>query len=153
MNLVTHKPKLKPVVWLFLAGATAVALTFLGTTSHSAPDLNKLKSKLDKLKIEITKLNDDLHCRKDTDCDFVELGAKPCGGPREHLIYSKKNPKASAVKRKAADYSALEKQINGLEQLVSECSALLPPDVKCMKKTCVNAAADAGTGAATERPQ
>jgi hypothetical protein len=112
---------------------TLCAVTF---NANATPDLKLLKEKHDRLASDIPRLNDNLKCKKDTDCDSLEYGAKPCGGPREYLIFSKKSPKASALKRKVAEFSALEKQINTIEQSMGDCMVTMPPLVHCKKKKC-----------------
>lgn len=137
----------RALLLVIAAGATAVLTTAVQLTdAHSAPDLAKFKAKREKLKNEIAALNSDpkdLRCTADTDCDYVELGAKPCGGPRSYIVFSKKSEKASAVKRKAGEFTALDKKINEAEQMMSDCMAVLPPELRCSNSLCVDAAAPA----------
>lgn len=130
----------RPLLLVLFSALLAALVTTTVSKSESAPDLGKLKAKRDQLSQEIAKLNADPHdlkCKKDTDCDFLELGSKPCGGPREYLAYSKRHGKLSALKRKVGELTSIEKQINALEQLMSDCMVQLPPGIKCVNKSCV----------------
>jgi hypothetical protein len=109
--------------------------------------VDKLKEKRAQLKKEIAFLTSDkrdLACEADLDCDTIPLGSKSCGGPRQYLIISKKSDKASAVERKAAEFTALDKQINEIEQVASTCEVVMPPEVHCVQKLCVAKAGSTG---------
>lgn len=125
----------KPLILLAIAALATIGTTL---TSSAARDPAKLKLQRDKLRREITALSSDRACTRDSDCATVELGSKSCGGPKEYLLYSKPNTKETLLKRRAAEYTAIDKRVNEIEQLMSDCMFVSPPGVKCVAKTCTD---------------
>lgn len=136
------------VSWRQLTRRLALALMISVTWATASPpalaqgprnkvlDKETIQSKRAKLKNEIEALNQDLTCESHSDCDVLEMGVKPCGGPWRHLTYSKKNTKASALKRKVSDYNGLDKSFNEASNIMSDCGVQLPPEVRCVEKAC-----------------
>ena len=118
----------------------------MGAAKHSAKEskpvsVDDMIERRTVMSDEITDLTKPLTCSLDRDCAVVEMGVKPCGGPWKHLIYSRKNKKASTLKRKIADYNKLDGKINEAQQLMSDCSMTMPPQPKCQKHVCIDTAA------------
>ena len=56
------------------------------------------------------------------DCRYAGLGAKPCGGPWEYIVYSVSSTDSTALTDKLAAYEAFEAEMNELYGYVSDCS-------------------------------
>lgn len=120
----------------------------LGSLAHAAGDLAKLTSKREALNNDVMRLVQPLKCSADTDCAALEMGVKPCGGPWKYVIYSKKNSKVATLKKKLADYNALDQKINEQQQTMSDCMVSVKPSPKCVNKMCIDSANANAAGAA-----
>ncbi len=81
-------------------------------------------------------------CSSSSVCRTIGLGVKPCGGPRQYLIYSTAATDSVRLAREVARYNEAEANRNRQEGLVSDCRALVRPQVSCISGRC---AATAGT--------
>lgn len=70
-------------------------------------------------------------------CNYIAFGSKPCGGPREYLLFS------SAVNLNELEilvnaYNEMEHQFNIQTNAISDCAFVLPPNqVNCVNGNCV----------------
>ncbi len=71
-------------------------------------------------------------CEVDSDCQFMAFGAKPCGGPRSYLYYSKKTLDENAFKSKVGDYYELDKKNNAATGTISTCDFIEPLTPRCV---------------------
>jgi hypothetical protein len=69
-------------------------------------------------------------------CRTLALGSKPCGGPRQYLVYSLAVTDSARLAADAARYNQAEAQKNRDEGLVSDCSMLIAPQVSCVSGKC-----------------
>jgi hypothetical protein len=76
-------------------------------------------------------------CSSPAVCRTLPLGSKPCGGPRQYLVYSLDVTDSARLAADAARYNQAEARRNREEGLVSDCSMLLPPQVSCVSRKCV----------------
>ncbi len=131
---------------------SGICFLFLSLSVHAAENnVTVLKETKQSLKKEITLLNNDLHCKKRSDCEALELGAKPCGGPMAYLTVSKKNKKHSEIKKKVAQYMDNDKTLNQLDPVLSTCDVTPLPKLECVKNSCKELISD--TGQAKMTPQ
>lgn len=89
---------------------------------------------------EVMELTRPLTCKSNKDCATLEMGTKPCGGPWKYVLFSKKNKKVSALKKKITDYNKIDQKINEATQVMSDCMMMLPPEPKCLNKVCTDTA-------------
>ena len=76
-------------------------------------------------------------CTANSQCRFTGLGSKPCGGPREFIVYS---TSLDTVKlfQMIAQYNQDEDAYNRKWGLVSDCSLPpLPDSIACVNGVCV----------------
>ena len=69
-------------------------------------------------------------------CRTIAFGSKPCGGPRQYLIYSASTTDSAALAAAVARYNALESETNKREGRVSDCMLVAPPDVALINGRC-----------------
>lgn len=77
-------------------------------------------------------------CAGDGDCDALPLGAKPCGGPWEYLIYSKSACDDGRLRELTCAYNAVNHAINTRHGLNSDCMIVGPPRIGCRDGECVD---------------
>jgi hypothetical protein len=133
MKFTNEMMQSKTVLLMAVVSSLAISLK-----AQAAPDVTELKTNETRLKSDIAKLNGNLSCKQDSDCAFLEVGAKACGGPRSYLIYSKANDKADILKRKANELTDNDKSLNKAQRTMSTCMALLPPEVRCVNLKCAS---------------
>jgi hypothetical protein len=76
-------------------------------------------------------------CSSPAVCRTLPLGSKPCGGPRQYLVYSLAVTDSARLAADAARYGEAEAQRNREKGLVSDCSMLIAPQVSCVSGRCV----------------
>ncbi len=96
----------------------------------------KLKTDLAKLQQTIDSLNANLSCRQDSDCVAVAIGSKACGGPAKYLVSSNQNKYLPEIQEKAKQSIELEDRLNHAARIISTCSYVAEPEVKCSKQVC-----------------
>ena len=95
------------------------------------------KSEIDKLKIEIKSLADESVCSEEFSCFSVGIGAKPCGGFWEYIVYSNSIDVVSFFK-KIETMNDLEKTYNEKYMIQSDCFIAMPPgSIDCVDGKCV----------------
>ncbi len=70
------------------------------------------------------------------DCRFAGLGAKPCGGPWEYIIYSVAD--SAALAKPLAVYTAFEADMNQRYEYASDCSEPNEPMLACSAGRCID---------------
>ena len=95
------------------------------------------KAEIDKLKIEIKSLANDSVCSEEFSCFSVGIGAKPCGGFWEYIVYSNSIDVVSFFK-KIETMNDLEKTYNEKYMIQSDCFIAMPPgSIDCVDGKCV----------------
>jgi hypothetical protein len=90
---------------------------------------------LDAKKAEVLALINNSSCTGS--CNYIAFGSKPCGGPREYLLFSSSVNQASLVDL-VTEYNEMEHQFNIQTNAISDCAFVLPPTtVECVNGTCV----------------
>ena len=111
-------------------------LIFAFTTSNSFAQEAE-KNALDQLREDIKTLAAASVCGENNSCYFVGLGAKPCGGFWEYLIYSDSIDVVSLL-TKVETLNELEKAYNEKFGIQSDCFMVSPPaEVNCVEGKCL----------------
>jgi len=77
-------------------------------------------------------------------CRTLALGAKPCGGPWEYLVYSTAQTDSAALANKVREYNALESDLNARYGAVSDCALVIEPALGSRDGQCVAVGTDMG---------
>lgn len=77
-------------------------------------------------------------CSDTTDCRYIGLGAKPCGGPSRYLIYSIATVDSLNLARRVAEFNEFNAMLNRLYGLRSDCSVPNKPNMGCRDGRCVD---------------
>jgi hypothetical protein len=75
-------------------------------------------------------------CGGGGDCRSIGLGAKPCGGVWEYLVYSAAAVDQAALEHLVMFYNAFNDGYNHRYDVVSDCMYVTPPTVGCVEGIC-----------------
>ena len=64
------------------------------------------------LRTEIESIASNRACMDGSDCSFVPLGSKPCGGPWDYLVYSMTGVNLELLWAEVEAYNAFEREPN-----------------------------------------
>jgi hypothetical protein len=106
------------------------------TAEHASPSERASPSNLPSARKAITELVGDAPCSSSAVCRTIPFGAKPCGGPRQHLVYSTAATDSARLAREVARYNESDAQANRTRGLVSDCSVTVQPKVSCVSGRC-----------------
>ena len=75
-------------------------------------------------------------CSAAVGCSSIAFGDKPCGGPREYLVFSNA-VNLTLLQSMVAEYNLLDKQNNIKTNAVSDCMMVQPPaNTGCVNGVC-----------------
>lgn len=75
-------------------------------------------------------------CEAAGDCRVAPVGARPCGGPREYLVYCARRTDSAALFRKLGELQRAEQARNEREGLMGTCEFRTPPGVALVGGSC-----------------
>ena len=73
-------------------------------------------------------------------CRTAPVGSRPCGGPREYIVYCAATTDSVALFAKLAELARAEEAFNSANGMVSTCEFRSPPNVAVQGGRCVAAA-------------
>ncbi len=77
-----------------------------------------------------------LSCDTDDDCSFIPFGSKPCGGPWNYKLFSRKTTDERALWAKIERYNKMDAYYNEKNGLQSDCNFIVPPTMSCVNSMC-----------------
>ncbi|HEX8694683.1 MAG TPA: hypothetical protein VF746_19820 [Longimicrobium sp.] len=83
-------------------------------------------------------------CREGAQCRTAPVGSRPCGGPREYVVYCAAATDSAALFAKLAELARAEDEYNRRRGLASTCEFREPPQVGLSGGTCRARAGQAG---------
>ena len=110
------------------------------------------RARLDEMRQAILDLVADPVCEDPADCRFLGLGAKPCGGPWEYLVYSVATVDSVELAERVAEYNTFNAELNSRYGWASDCSVPPPPTPGCRDGRCVDLDALPAEGRSPRRP-
>ncbi|WP_233079417.1 hypothetical protein [Rheinheimera soli] len=125
------------VLVLSLAGCATVPANKDSLTTQLDGPLAQLQLDTRQLQLRLERLTENKECEQDNQCKVIGVGARPCGGPDQYLIYSTQQTDEKMLSYTNERYQKLKKQQNEKLGLMSTCQMLLPPVSACVEKTCV----------------
>lgn len=105
------------------------------TTQLDGP-LAQLQLDTRQLQLRLERLTEDKTCQRDNQCKVIGVGAKPCGGSDQYLVYSTLHTDEKMLSYTSDRYQKLKKQQNEKLGLMSTCEMLIPPVSACVEKKC-----------------
>jgi hypothetical protein len=113
-----------------------LSLLFQSFQCDDAEDSRTTPELLAEKKLEILNYIQSFSCANATGCLYIAFGAKPCGGPREYLVYPNTVDQA-VLETMVNDYYEMDQQYNIESGAISECMVVGPPNtVGCVNGVC-----------------
>jgi hypothetical protein len=78
----------------------------------------------------------DAPCSSPSVCRTIALGEKACGGPRQYLVYSTSATDSARLGHEVARFNQAERKRNREEGRMSDCMAVMKPQVSCIAGQC-----------------
>jgi len=72
-------------------------------------------------------------------CRTAPVGSRPCGGPREYVVYCAATTDSAALFAKLAELARAEEAFNAASGMASTCEYRMPPNVTVQGGRCVAA--------------
>ncbi|ALJ05492.1 hypothetical protein APS56_10340 [Pseudalgibacter alginicilyticus] len=125
-----------PIIFLFIVCFSLVAFQCEDNNDTSKTQEEERKE-LSNLKTNIETLANASICDETTECKYIALGSKPCGGPWSYLIYST-SINVDELENLVKDYNKKEAAFNTKWGVFSDCAFVLPPSkVNCENNSCL----------------
>jgi hypothetical protein len=113
-----------------------LSLLFQSFQCDDAEDSRTTPQLLAEKKLEILNYIQSFSCANATGCLYIAFGAKPCGGPREYLVYPNTVDQA-VLETMVNDYYEMDQQYNIESGAISDCMLVGPPNtVGCVNGIC-----------------
>jgi hypothetical protein len=113
-----------------------LSLLFQSFQCDDAEDSRTTPQLLAEKKLEILNYIQSFSCANATGCLYIAFGAKPCGGPREYLVYPNTVDQA-VLETMVNDYYEMDQQYNIESGASSDCMFVGPPNtVGCVNGVC-----------------
>jgi hypothetical protein len=77
-------------------------------------------------------------CKDEENCRYIGIGAKPCGGPWEFLVYSTETVDEQFLRKQVTAYNSLEDKMNRTYGYASDCSLPNEPLIGCVEGRCTD---------------
>ena len=75
-------------------------------------------------------------CTNTSNCNYIAFGAKPCGGPREYLVYPS-TVNQNVLENLVSEYNLMDNQHNIQTGAISDCMVVSPPNnIDCVNGDC-----------------
>ena len=88
------------------------------------------------LRAEVRTLIGDAACTDRSQCRLIGFGAKPCGGPRQYLVYSITYTDSVALTSAIARFNARDAELNRQLHRISDCSLVARPSLVVVDGRC-----------------
>jgi hypothetical protein len=75
-------------------------------------------------------------CSSADQCRAAPVGERPCGGPRDYIVYCARTTNVAALNRKLAELRQVEIELNKKSGAVSTCEYRMPPQVGVSGGSC-----------------
>lgn len=69
-------------------------------------------------------------------CRSAPVGERPCGGPRDYIVYCARTTDTAALHRKLAELRQAEMELNRKTGAMSTCEFRMPPEVAITGGSC-----------------
>ena len=108
-----------------------------GARDTAASPATVTEADLGRLEREARALANTGGCAESAQCRTAPVGDRPCGGPREYLVYCPLTTDSAALFRKLGELAAAEKAFNAQSGMMSTCEFRMPPTVTASGGRCV----------------
>ena len=125
-----------------MSSAVAVCVTIAGVFAACGPKTSDTSrpaaesQSLDSLRATVMRLIGEPVATSMAQCRLIPFGAKPCGGPWTHLVYSTGVTDSAELARAVAAYTSRETQLNQELGRASDCQVVTPPRIAYVDGQC-----------------
>ena len=132
-------------VWLLrkallpLTICMVIAAIACGPSRPNAANAEQQSQPLDSLRSTVLRLIGEPRATSVDQCRLTALGAKPCGGPMGHLVYSMEATDSTDLARVVEIYTTENARLNRASGLVSDCGLVAPPQITFAAGRCTTA--------------
>ena len=98
------------------------------------------RERLEEMEQEILDYVGNPVCEEESDCRYIGVGAKPCGGPWYYLVYSMGSVDSVGLADMVSVYNDYNDRLNREHGWNSDCSVPNEPELVCREERCVDAA-------------
>lgn len=107
------------------------------SNDNDTPTYESELTQLSLFKADIESLANASVCNEASECKFIALGSKPCGGPWSYLVYTT-SIDVEQLEAAVKDYNQKEAAFNIKWGIPSDCALTLrPASISCENNTCV----------------
>lgn len=124
------------VLVLSLAGCATVPEDKDNLATQLDGPLAQLQLDTRQLQLRLERLTENKECQQDNQCKVIGVGARPCGGPEQYLLYSTLHTDEKMLSYTNDRYQKLKKLQNEKLGLMSTCQMLMPPASACIENKC-----------------
>jgi hypothetical protein len=117
-------------------GFLVVVLAGAQCPKPQAPAAEQDSARVARLEREARALAKTDGCGSLDQCRAAPVGERPCGGPREYLVYCARTTDTSALNRKLAELRQAEMELNRKSGAMSTCEFRTPPGLARSGGTC-----------------
>lgn len=103
---------------------------------HADPRVTAINAEIKRLWLSIQAEIGDPVASQIPECGVIPIGARVCGGPSSHVVYSRRISNEARLKLLADRYTKLEKDLNRISGAASICSIELPPQIILIDGRC-----------------
>lgn len=95
------------------------------------------KASLARMEAEIDEFIGEATCNEAGDCRTLPFGAKPCGGPWKFKVFGGSSGDTAKLEAMVAKYNLFNAELNEKYGWMSDCLAVMPPEIECVDGMCV----------------
>lgn len=95
------------------------------------------KASLARMEAEIDDFIGEATCHEAGDCRTIPFGAKPCGGPWKFKVFGASSGETAKLEAMVAKYNLFNAELNEKYGWMSDCLAVMPPEIECVDGKCV----------------
>jgi hypothetical protein len=109
---------------------TVLLLAGLLGAACRSDDPEEVRAEFERLTADARALVRTGPCASASACAAAPVGARACGGPREHWVYCRTATGEARLLETLRAAARLEEQYNRMTGAISTCEAILPPEVQ-----------------------
>ncbi|AOE49187.1 hypothetical protein [Kangiella sediminilitoris] len=122
---------------IFISGLLFVVASLLQSCSQASNNKPDTEAVAQDLYAQIQQTLQTEGCVRNSDCDLLPVGSKPCGGPESYQPYSKTSSDVAKLQELGNRYQKLRDQYNKENQIMGICVITPKPNVSCVRNQCV----------------
>lgn len=117
-------------------GLLAVIVAGAQCPKQQTPAAEQDSARVSRLEREARALAKTDGCGSLEQCRTAPVGERPCGGPRDYVVYCARTTDTAALNRKLAELRQAEMELNRKSGAMSTCEFRMPPDLALSGGSC-----------------